>query len=382
MRTKANPAGTRLVSALRYRRVPAAIDWLCAAFGFEKDQVVSGDDGSVLYANLTCGGHMVMVLPVDDSALGQFFKQPYEVGGVETQTCYIVVDDADAHYRTAKAAGASIVLDISDDDLGGRGYACRDPEGHIWSFGTYDPWQPRAAAQSTGLRPRVVIAAILVGAAILAGSAGWMLPRPPAQADQRRLQHDASAARERLEQATARTSSLAAELSQERSAKDAAERTSREAQEQLARDQGAKSSAEASARQLEEQLAAARRANETSTQKAKEANSQIVGERAAKQAAERAAADIAKELVRARDARQRAERSAQETIEQSTRERRAKDEAERAATQAREQLAQALANRVEADPEEAEPHDQPANRAGTGKIPTGGVAPGSDGMTD
>ena len=292
--------------------MPAAIDWLCAAFGFEKDQVVSGDDGSVLYANLTCGGHMVMVLPVDDSALAQFFKQPYEVGGVETQTCYIVVDDADAHYRTAKAAGASIVLDVTDDDHGGRGYACRDPEGHIWSFGTYDPWQPRAAAQSTGLRPRVVMAAMLVGAAILAGSAGWMLPRPPAQADQSRLQHDASAARERLEQAAARTSSLAAELSQERSAKDAAERTSREAQEQLARDQGAKSSAETSARQLEEQLAAARRANETSH--AKGQGGQLADCRGeGGQAGGRAGAlDTAKELVRARDARQRAERSAQE----------------------------------------------------------------------
>ena len=362
--------------------MPAAVDWLCAAFGFEKDRVVTGDDGSVLYANLICGGHMVMVLPVDGSALTQFFKQPYEVGGVETQTCYIVVDDADAHCRTAKAAGASIVLDVTDDDHGGRGYACRDPEGHIWSFGTYDPWQPRAAAQSAGPRPRVVMAAMLIGAAIVAGSAGWMLPRSPTQADQSRLQHDASAARERLEQAAARTSSLAAELSQERSAKDAAERTSREAQEQLARDQGAKSSAETSARQLEEQLAAARRANETTTQKAKEANSQIAGERAARQAAERASLDTAKELVRARDARQRAERSAQDAVEQLTRERRAKDEAERAATQAREQLAQALADRVEADPEEAEQHNQSTSGAGTGKTPTGGVAPGSDGMTD
>jgi uncharacterized glyoxalase superfamily protein PhnB len=362
--------------------VAVAVDWLCAAFGFEKEQVVTGDDGSVLYAKLTSGGHMVMVLPVDDSALGQFFKQPYELGGVETQTCYVVVDDADGHYRTAKAAGASIVLDVADGDHGGRAYACRDPEGHIWSFGTYDPWQPRAAAHSTGPRPRMVMAAILIGAAVVAGAAGWMLPRPPTQADQARLQHEASGARQRLEQAGARASALTAELSQERSAKDAAERTSRDAQEQLARDQGAKSSAETSARQLEEQLAAARRGNEATTQKTKEANAQVAGEKAAKQAAERAAADITKELNREREARQRAERAAREAKEHLAREQRAKDEAERAATQAREQLAQALADRVEADPEEAEQHDQSTSRAGTGKIPPGGVAPRSDEITD
>ena len=36
-------------------------------------------------------------------------------------------------------AGAQIVLDIKDEDYGGRGFTCRDPEGHIWSIGTYDP---------------------------------------------------------------------------------------------------------------------------------------------------------------------------------------------------------------------------------------------------
>ena len=344
---KVNPAGTRLVSALRYRRVPAAVDWLCAAFGFEKDRVVTGDDGSVLYANLTFGGHMIMVLPVDGSDLAQYFKLPHEVGGVETQTCYIVVDDADAHCRTAKAAGASIVLDINDDDQGGRGYACRDPEGHIWSFGTYDPWEPRAV-QGTSLRRGLAMAAVLAGVAVAAATAGWMLPRPAVQADAR-LQLAASAARERLEKAGAQASSLAAELSQERSAKDAAERISRETQEQLARDQGATSSAETSARQLEEQLATARRTNETAMQRAKEAGAQIVSERAARQAAERAALDIAKELPRERDARQRAERFARDATEQLGREQRAKDEAERAATQAREQLTQAQADRAAAE---------------------------------
>jgi uncharacterized glyoxalase superfamily protein PhnB len=67
-------------------------------------------------------------------------KLPDEIGGAETQTAYVVVSDADLVYEQAKAAGAEILLDIKDEDYGGRGFTCRDLEGHIWNFGTYDPW--------------------------------------------------------------------------------------------------------------------------------------------------------------------------------------------------------------------------------------------------
>ncbi|WP_336298521.1 MULTISPECIES: VOC family protein [Zeaxanthinibacter] len=46
----------------------------------------------------------------------------------------------DEHYNRAVAAGASIVLDIKDEDYGGRGYSCQDPEGYLWNFGSYNPW--------------------------------------------------------------------------------------------------------------------------------------------------------------------------------------------------------------------------------------------------
>lgn len=61
-------------------------------------------------------------------------------GSVPSQSPYIILKDADKHYARAVAAGAEIVMDIKDEDHGGRGYSCRDPEGHIWNFGTYDPW--------------------------------------------------------------------------------------------------------------------------------------------------------------------------------------------------------------------------------------------------
>jgi uncharacterized glyoxalase superfamily protein PhnB len=50
-------------------------------------------------------------------------------------------DEVDEHYARAKAAGAEIVYDIRDEDHGGRAYSCRDPEGYIWHFGSYDPWK-------------------------------------------------------------------------------------------------------------------------------------------------------------------------------------------------------------------------------------------------
>ena len=77
---------------------------------------------------------------------GKTIVQPDEVGGRETQSPCVIVADADAHYARAVAAGASIVIDIADQPYGGRGYACKDPEGHLWWFGSYDPWaeQPEA----------------------------------------------------------------------------------------------------------------------------------------------------------------------------------------------------------------------------------------------
>ncbi len=129
-----------VIPTLRYRDAAAAIDWLCEAFGFERHLVVPGEDGTIAHAQLTCGNGMVMVGSALDDDFGKLQKTPADVGGVGTQSAYIIVPDADAHYDRAKAAGAAIVYDIRDEDYGGRGYSCRDPEGHLWNFGTYDPF--------------------------------------------------------------------------------------------------------------------------------------------------------------------------------------------------------------------------------------------------
>jgi uncharacterized glyoxalase superfamily protein PhnB len=68
------------------------------------------------------------------------FGRSTREGRPVTQGIYVVVDDVDAHYARAKAAGAEIVIDIKTQGYGGRDYTARDLEGHVWTFGTYDPW--------------------------------------------------------------------------------------------------------------------------------------------------------------------------------------------------------------------------------------------------
>jgi hypothetical protein len=68
-----------LIPVLRYRDAPAAIEWLCATFGFEKHLVVPGDNGSVAHAQLSFGNGMVMLGSVDnESPFGRLMKQPSE----------------------------------------------------------------------------------------------------------------------------------------------------------------------------------------------------------------------------------------------------------------------------------------------------------------
>jgi uncharacterized glyoxalase superfamily protein PhnB len=129
-----------VIPAMRYRDANAAIEWLCKAFGFERHLVVPGENGTVAHAQLSFGNGMIMLGSAREDEFGRLVKPPRDTGGIGTQSTYVIVEDADAHYARAKAAGAEIVMEVEDQDYGGRLYACLDPEGHLWSFGTYDPW--------------------------------------------------------------------------------------------------------------------------------------------------------------------------------------------------------------------------------------------------
>jgi uncharacterized glyoxalase superfamily protein PhnB len=134
------PIKTPVIPCLRYRDAPAAIEWLCTVFGFERHLVVPNESGGIAHAQLALGAGMIMLGSVQDNEFGQLMKQPDEIGGAGTQSSYLVVPDADAVCARAKAAGARLAIDIKDEDYGGRGFSCRDPEGHLWNVGTYDPW--------------------------------------------------------------------------------------------------------------------------------------------------------------------------------------------------------------------------------------------------
>lgn len=130
-----------VIPCLRYRDARAAIDWLCEAFGFER-QAVHAEGDTVHHAQLTFGNGMIMLGSASAGGeWGRHIVQPGEAGGRETQSPCVIVGNTDAHYARAKAAGAEIVIELADQDYGGRGYACKDPEGHLWWFGSYDPWK-------------------------------------------------------------------------------------------------------------------------------------------------------------------------------------------------------------------------------------------------
>jgi uncharacterized glyoxalase superfamily protein PhnB len=126
---------------MHYRDASAAIEWLCDVFGFEKHAVHRGKGKTILHAELTLGSGMIMLGSARKDAKSAYLKQPAEIGGGQTHGLNLIVDDADAVYGRAKAAGAEMLNDIEDKPYGGRGFSCRDPEGYVWHIGTYNPWK-------------------------------------------------------------------------------------------------------------------------------------------------------------------------------------------------------------------------------------------------
>lgn len=132
-----------IIPNLRYVDAPRAIDFLCAAFGFERRAVYldERDPGIVQHAQLVWRDRMVMISSQNDTEYAQAAKMKTvaDAGG-PTVGLYLIVEDVDAHAQRARGAGADIFLGPDDKDYGGRGYSARDPEGNVWSFGSYDPW--------------------------------------------------------------------------------------------------------------------------------------------------------------------------------------------------------------------------------------------------
>src|ERR1700723_2142205 len=109
MSTPATHSKSTVISSMRYRDAPAAINWLCQVFGFERKAVYPGPNGTIGHAELTLGGGMIMLGSQKDDEYGRRFKSPGEMGSMETSSAYVVVADADVVYARSQAAGAPVV---------------------------------------------------------------------------------------------------------------------------------------------------------------------------------------------------------------------------------------------------------------------------------
>jgi uncharacterized glyoxalase superfamily protein PhnB len=121
---------------LRYRDAHAAIAWLEEALGFERVAVHEGEDGAVAHAELSFRGGRIMLGTAADPSEGGYAAIAQPPG---SSSVYVVVDDPDALHDRVVAAGGDVVMPLTDQDYGSRDFAARDPEGNLWSFGTYDP---------------------------------------------------------------------------------------------------------------------------------------------------------------------------------------------------------------------------------------------------
>jgi uncharacterized glyoxalase superfamily protein PhnB len=123
------PTPPAIYPILRYDDAPAAMRFLADAFGFEVDEVHE-EGGLVAHALLGWGDDLVMLSSRRQGG------DPFDLGPC---CLYVAVDDPDAHHARAKAAGAEILMELTDQDYGSRDYAARDPEGNVWCFGSYRP---------------------------------------------------------------------------------------------------------------------------------------------------------------------------------------------------------------------------------------------------
>jgi uncharacterized glyoxalase superfamily protein PhnB len=123
------------IAFLTYDDAEAAVDWLERAFGFERSSVHEAD-GKLAHAELRFGEGMIMLGPAGKNDFG--LRTPRELGAV-SQGVYLIVDDIAEQYDRAQASGAEILRELADTDYGSREFMARDPEGNIWSFGTYRP---------------------------------------------------------------------------------------------------------------------------------------------------------------------------------------------------------------------------------------------------
>ncbi|SEC03187.1 VOC family protein [Terriglobus roseus] len=130
-----------IIPSVLCRDANAGIEWLKAALGFTEHAVYRTADGIVEHAELLLGNGMLMVGTAGHNRqLANVMALPSEVGGKNTSSVYLIVKDCTPVWQQALSAGAEVVLPLRTMDYGGQAFTVRDPDGHLWSVGEYDPW--------------------------------------------------------------------------------------------------------------------------------------------------------------------------------------------------------------------------------------------------
>lgn len=135
-------ANSRIIPTMKYKNAAAAVDWLSLAFGFNKKAVFPDGNGGIAHAQLTYGSGMIMISSESDTPYGRLMAVPKDLDNMNTQSANIILDDSlmKSHYENAIRAGAKVALPLEAQSYGGHAYSVFDPEGHLWNFGSYDPW--------------------------------------------------------------------------------------------------------------------------------------------------------------------------------------------------------------------------------------------------
>ncbi len=138
--------------SVNYQDDRAALEWLAKAFGFEASLVVTDDTGKIVHAEMKFEGARIMIA----REWSDIARSPKSLGGKNTQQVSVQLrGDVDAHCARARAAGATIVQEPSDQFYGDRNYRAMDPEGHLWTFGqTVKVVSIAEMEQATGLKMR------------------------------------------------------------------------------------------------------------------------------------------------------------------------------------------------------------------------------------
>lgn len=140
-----------IIPATRYRDPEAALGFLTGTLGFHLHAAFRDEDGALIHAQLTATAEgpasgMVMIGPEGSAAepneFDPYMIHPSQTGGRETVSIYAVVADVAARYARTVAAGIEVLIPLRSEPYGGLSFSIRDPEGHIWTLGSYDPTLP------------------------------------------------------------------------------------------------------------------------------------------------------------------------------------------------------------------------------------------------